>query len=232
MSRRIVILFALVLVMGACSRHSPTAPLATTALVAGPAASSPAGAVGRFAWAWTHRDTAAYQSVLSDDFAFVFAPNDSAGNGFLGHLWGRRLEAAASGNLFWGGVSRPPASDIQLTIDNLLVALSDPRPGKDPKWHRSIRTHVLLSITIDQNGAPDLTTIQGYALFYLVRGDSAALAPARVAAGGRDSTRWYIERWEDETAAANGAMANALPTRSITWGAMKALYAPPPARAR
>jgi hypothetical protein len=72
--------------------------------------------------------------------------------------------------------------------------------------------------------------VRGDAQFFLVRGDVASLPPALGASP--DSTRWYIERWEDFTeqnspAPAKLGPAGALgtqPTRSPTWGEIKVLY--------
>jgi len=63
----------------------------------------------------------------------------------------------------------------------------------------------------------------GFANFFMVRGDSA-LIPADLAARGfrPDSTRWYIERWEDDTFQEVGARA--MPTSTATWGTIKVLY--------
>ena len=52
-------------------------------------------------------------------------------------------------------------------------------------------------------------SISGYVNFFLVRGDSAGV-PADVSAP-HDSTRWYVERWEDDTFLDYGAQA--MPTK-------------------
>ena len=51
------------------------------------------------------------------------------------------------------------------------------------------------------------------------------LSAARVAAGGRDSTRWYVDRWSDQTISSGPARADhGDPTRNFTVGSVKALY--------
>lgn len=74
----------------------------------------------------------------------------------------------------------------------------------------------------------------GAARFFLVRGDSAQI-PADLLSRGAlpDSTRWYLERHEDETAqtgsvltAARSPRLAAQPVKSTSWGAVKALYLP------
>jgi hypothetical protein len=220
----VALLFALGLVFAlvSCAKKNPVAPV--VAPPAGPAANSATGVVQRFAWAWVNRDTAAYSALLTDDFNFQFAANDSAGTPFRDQPWGFEFEDEAVGHLLRGGSDLPPASDVSLTIDHLLVALTDPRPGKGSPWHRSVRTHLDLKITADDNGSPNVTSIQGYALFYVVRADSAVLTPARAANGGRDSTRWYIQRWEDESSGAGAPGLHPLPTRNTTVGTLKARF--------
>ena len=218
--RRLIVPAALALAaaLGAAGCFNPFNPLVSAQRVASapaPAPNSPANVVKLFAWCWLNRDPSLYAEIFTDDYRFIFAPNDSAGNPYRDSPWIREYELSSAQHMFVGGADKPPASEIQITIDNLLVALSDPRPGKNPTYHRSIRTHVLLNITVDQNGAPDVSTVQGYALFYLVRGDSAVIPSELRAQGFRsDSTRWWIERWEDETAGANapqGSLRPALP---------------------
>ena len=59
----------------------------------------------------------------------------------------------------------------------------------------------------------------------MVRGDSAAI-PAELGFGP-DSTRWYIERWEDETLSSGSRtlpVAAPQPARNTTWGMILTLY--------
>ena len=164
-----------------------------------PTPSSPANTVRLFAWCWQHRDPLTYKQVFTDDYRFIFAQNDSAGNAFRDRPWLREDEMDMATHLFTGGADRPPASDVSITIDNLLLALPDPRPGHLNKWHTTVTTGVDLKVTVtSSDGTPSVTPVTGRALFYLVRGDSAAL-PSDLAGLKPDSTRWWIERWEDET---------------------------------
>ncbi len=222
MKRRPWIAAALLLALAACATRHTTAP--TPPVAQPPAARSPEDAVRRWAWAFTHRDTAVYASVLANDFTFVFAAYDSAGNPYRDHAWGLEDELRCIGHLFVGGGSRPPASDIRLVIDQVLDSWPDPRPGHAFRWHRTVRTALELTVTTTSgDGTPSVTRVQGEALFYLTRGDSAALSPERVAAGWRDSTRWYVDRWEDQTGGVIAA-AHADPARNWTLGDIKALY--------
>jgi len=233
--RRAMAAALLALALSSCARHTFVLPVAPPGPQA-PAASTPAGAVQRLAWYWNHADAAGYPDVLTADYVFVFAPGDSAGNAFRTHPWLRESELQMAQHLFVGGGDQPPASSIQLAINDALVAAPDPRPGcGDVRIHQTIRTNVFLKVTVDR-GAPDMTIITGTALFYLVRGDSASI-PAELAAKGMraDSTRWWITRWDDETFESQigvpaGAIRPApgpLSARSedvISWGALKAGY--------
>ena len=239
-----LVLPAVVIALAAGGCFNPFDPLVSTQRVAStpaPAPNSPTNVVRLFAWCWLNRDPALYAEIFTDDYRFQFAPNDSAGNPYQGSPWIREYELSSAQHIFAGGADKPPASDIQITIDNLLVARDDARPGKSAKWHKQVNTHVDLKITFDQNGSPDVNSIQGYALFYLVRGDSATIPPELVAQGFRpDSTRWWIERWEDGTAGSNGAQARMRPATSprgrtaspssplpigrVTFGQLKAAY--------
>ena len=183
---------------------NPFAPLISRERVASspaPVPNSPANAVKLFEWCWNNRAFQEYQELFTDDYRFIFATNDSAGNPYQGRPYTREDEMATAANLFNGGSNQPPAKSITLNLDRNLIALNDPRPGKLGRWHKSIRTHVDLKVEVDHgDGATEFNTVQGFALFFIVRGDSAAIPPELVAKGFHsDSTRWWIERWEDET---------------------------------
>ena len=92
---------------------------------------------------------------------------------------------------------RQRRAPVLRNFDRNLVPFPDTRPGKDGKWHKTIRTSVDLKVEVGDGSTLEVT---GYALFYLTRGDSAAI-PAELKARGfkPDSLRWWIDRWEDET---------------------------------
>ena len=206
---------------GCSSQKHVTAPVVTAP--AGPAATSPQGAVQRLVWALESRDFASYDALLTDDYAFVFATSDSAGNHFPDRSLDRPLEETSMQHLLVGGGAQPPASSITAAIDSPLVSQPDTRPGRNPGWHRSIRTRLTVQFTIDQGGSPDVESVTGYALFYLVRGDSAYFLPG---SGARpDSTRWFVSRWNDESSTYGGLPGvHADPTRSSTLGQIKFDY--------
>lgn len=206
----------------ACSKKT-VAPVAV--VDPGPTANSPANAVKRLEWAYANRRPDALAGLFTDDFGFQFAFGDSAGNSFRANPWGRTDESTMSTRMFVGQPDCLPARRIDLSLAQTLVALNDSRPGKSPRWHKQIRSSVEFHVEIDHgDGSTDLRVVQGNALFFLVRGDSAAIPPELVSRGYvPDSTRWWIQHWEDETLPAGGAL-RAQPTRGTTWGEVKVLY--------
>ena len=194
-----------------------------------PVANSPTKAIRLFEWGWDHRDLATFENLLTDDFRFVFALADSAGNLFPDHGMDRWPLLFCLQHLFTGGGLASPATSISLVLDPRLIALPDSRAGRNPRWHKEILTSVDLTIKTE-----DLTeyAVTGHARFFVVRGDSAIL-PAELGVGP-DSTRWYIQQWNDETlrdaiaAAPDPAgSANLLapqPAHQVTWGRILAYY--------
>ncbi len=236
MRRPLAALALLALAGLAAGCFNPFDPLVSTQrAVSSPAPppSSPTGAVQLFVWCWQHRDPNRYAEIFTDDYRFIFSPTDSAGNGFRDRPWLREDELLSAQHLFVGGADQPPASDIQITTDR-MQAEPDPRPGHQNRWHWTITTYVNLKVTVTgPDGTPSVTPVQGNALFYLVRGDSAVIPPELVTRGFRpDSSRWWIDRWEDQTVGTSPASARrpgATPARvlmPISWGQLKALYLP------
>ncbi len=221
--RRIARFFALVLLASslfACARKHATAPVVTPV----PVADSPRAAVRLYFQGLASRDPAACLRLLTDDYTFVFAANDSSGAPFRTTAWGRLDETSSLEHLFTGGSSSPVAADFQATIDNALVPMTDTRPGKDPDVHKAVSTSLMLRVTFDRNGTPDVWVINGRALLYVVRGDSAAIGPERLASEGSPAGRWYVSGYEDQTAGNLAPGFHADPTRSYSWGSLKAAY--------
>jgi hypothetical protein len=235
MKSRVLLAAALALALASCAKKHPAAPIVEAPAV--PVASSPSGAVQRLAWAVNAHEVPAYMALLTDDYAFVFASSDTAGNGFPGRSLNRDLEGEVMHHMLVGGGSYPPASLVQLTIDSLLVVRADSR--QDPRdlyaarVTGSIRTTVHMQVYSGTGDTTNVTSITGYALLYLVRGDAAYFLPERDAA--RDSTLWYVSRWEDETAGTWGAPGlHSDPTQQASLGDVKVryLYSARPALAR
>jgi hypothetical protein len=171
-----------------------------------PVASTPAGAVQRLAWACDHQDVHVVRGLLSDDFLAVTAALDSAGSGARDSLSTRGGELARL-LLLLEGPPRP--ASVRLLFDANLAPFDDNRPGKNPRWHKQIRTSVEL-VVVDSS-SQHTRYVSGHALFYLTRGDSALIPPDQSAVGVLpDSSRWWLAGWEDETIGAGGsAVSNA-----------------------
>ncbi len=202
------------------SRSHPT-------IVSAPVADSPEYAVRLFQWGWNHRDLESFRRVLPGDFRFVFALADSSGNRFTNDPLGREEMLTILSGIFTGGGRCSPASSVVLLFDPVLRPIDDSRPGRNPRWHKGILTSVDLTLKLEDG---EEYRVSGNARFFLVRGDSAVIPPDLAAEGvGPDSTRWYIQQWNDETLQGAGALSRAVPAKSqparqTTWGSILALY--------
>lgn len=187
-----------------------------------PRADTPQGVVKRFAWCWNNLDVTRYSGLFTDDFQFVFASGDSVGDLYRETVFGRDEMLACAQHLFVGGGTRPAARSITLVIDAVLYPLDDSRPGKNPRWHQEVSTSVSLTVVTVTDSTYHIC---GNATFFAVRGDSAAI-PAELGLEP-DSTRWYIERWEDYTLWGCGAatrVASPQASRSYSWGYLLHVY--------
>jgi hypothetical protein len=196
-----------------------TVRLPTAPAVLAPGDATPTEAVRLLEWSWNHKSVAAYRNLFTQDYRFAFSTLEPYG-AYAGDAWTREDEMAFATHLFVGGHPiEPPAIRISLRFDHYLLVRDDPRPGKNPDWHKLIWTSLSL-VVVDSSRE---TLITGFGNFYLVRGDSAAV-PAEIIPLGyaADSTHWYIDRWEDDTASSGGGRA--MPTKNTTLGALKALY--------
>lgn len=200
------------LLLGVAGCFNPFAPrLAPTVgvYIPPPTPNSPQNVIRLFEWCWNNRDITLYSQIFTDDFQFVFALGDSAGNMFRDAPLYRSEELEIARHLFVGGGAQAPATSIVLRLDPTLRATADSRPGKNAKWHKEILTSVDLAIKTEDEQDYRVT---GYARFFVVRGDSALIPEDMKAAGfGPDSTRWYIEQWNDETLSGAGGAAAVQP---------------------
>lgn len=233
------------LLLGLGSCFNPFDPLiapTTGVYVPPPSPDSPQGVIRLFAWCYNNRDATMYQQLFTSDYVFVFATGDSAGNQFREDPLDREEELTIARNLFQGGGAASPAASISLVLDATLYPLDDSRPGKNPKWHKEVPTSVNLTIETEEGVQYNVT---GNATFFVVRGDSAKI-PSDLSLKP-DSTRWYIERWEDYTLSLNASLAprpagtpswsrvrdgltvpaawaQAGPTLDVTWGFIKEYF--------
>ncbi len=184
---------------------------------AAPAAHSPEGALRLLEWSYNRRDVAHHRTLFSDDFRFIFGVLDPAGFAFRDTSWTRDDELDYFEHLVSGDSALAAATSLSLAFDRNFRLTADPyRPGAA---HVLIRTSVALHVVA--RGRPNYD-IEGYANFFLVRGDSASIPTDLLAQGiGHDPNRWFIDRWEDDTFDAG---AHALPATQLTWGSLKAAY--------
>lgn len=182
-----------------------------------PIPNSPINLLRLLEWCYDYRSIPMYRQLFTNDFRFVFSASDSAGASYRNFPWGRDQELQYFTHLVLGGGSAYPAASIDLQLDKNLLVTPDARYPWDPtgRWHRTIRSQVLLGIRTTNGDAID---ISGAARFYLVRGDSASI-PSDLGASP-DSARWYIQRWDDETIQS----LRAEPGQSYSWGRLKATY--------
>ena len=211
---------ALASALAACSPHHTTAPATPGA----PVADSPENAVSRLAWSWDQRDTTAYLGLLTGDFAFVFAPSDSAGDPWQGHAWPLADEVLSARHVFTGSAGwGQPIVGVTITLLDPLEGTGDPRAGTNPGLHRVVRALADLSFELGDPAGDFPVTARGYETFYLVRGDSAAvhgLPPGAVA----NASRWYVQRWEEQALVPGSAASASTASPWPTWGSFKRRY--------
>lgn len=158
------------------------------------------GTMKGFVYAWNHRDYDFYTQLFAKDFLFVFALGDSAGQLYQGAVFDRTEELHIAKNAFIGGGPEPPATNINLQLDQSLN-FHPAKPEIDPegRFYQYVLTNVNLHITVNEP-----YDVYGQGRFFLVRADadSGSHVPDDLSghdAIQRDSTRWLIYRWEDET---------------------------------
>jgi hypothetical protein len=183
---------------------------------AAPENTSPAGALRLLEWCWNQQDADRYCGLFPQEYRFAFSALDPYGNAYRDVPWTFEDESTFATHLFEGGhPTEPPATHVVFALDRDFLVQSDPRPGKDPRWHKYVRSSLDLQV-LTPNGIKHIT---GFSGFYLARGDSASVPPC---GGPADSLHWYVDRWEDDTVSAGGSQAN--PSKAFTLGALKALY--------
>lgn len=207
-----------------CSTNRTVQPIVTDPA---PPPNTPANATKLVAWDWTHFD-ASYCDLLTDDFVFAFAAGDSAGQPWNPESWTREVERVALQSMLQRGTGLPRLDGLTVYFDAVPVVQPDPRPGKDPRFHKAVRTSVDLTADVDLgSGTIERWRITGNAFLFFVRGDSAAIPHDMIERGfGPDSTRWWLQRWEDETLQIGGGLMRPMPARSATLGGLKSRFVP------
>jgi len=192
------------LITGCFNPFDPRVAKATGISQQPPTPSTPLGVLQLYEWCWNHRDPDLYRELFTEDYQFQFATRDTAGNAYRDRALNREEELDIAANIFVRGNStNPPPSSISLTFSPPLLALPDGRPGKHEDYHKEIAAQTVLRF---EDPSYEVT---GTTRFFVVRGDSALLPQELIQRGfRRDSTRWYIERVEDETFQDTGPMRN------------------------
>lgn len=185
---------------------------------------SPAQTLSALAWSVNHLSVPHFSTLFTADYRFRFAAADSAGNAYADRSLTRDDEIEIAQHMFVTGTASEPAVwRAVLTIQTAsIVTHPDSRPGKDPGWHREVTAPLVLRLDTHEASY----WISGAIRLYVVRGDSAQIPLDLVARGfGPDPSRWWIERWDDETLEVPpGISSSSHPTRARSWGAIKTLY--------
>ncbi len=218
-----VLAFALLaLALSGCSTSSSVAPGVNPP----PSANSPEKLVRRIEWDWNQRSDD-YVRLLTADFLYVPADGDSAGN--AGRIWNREAESFVAQRMFARSGVWPQMNSLAFQLERgALVELPDPRPGKHPRWHKIVSSNAEVSANLTLDGStPQVYLLTGHFTFYCVRGDSAQI-PLDLQWEGvtPDSTRWWIERWEDGTVSTTEPGMHPNPAGTTTFTGLKNLFLP------
>ena len=223
----------LLLVVAGCGGGNKSTDPVPEELPAGtPQADSPPHLVQRFEATWEAQALNQYALLLTEDFRFEFS--NAADPGLVvtyGDHWKKADEVAAITQLFdgftpLGGTYIPGASTIRITLPPLSFDPDPDHPDSTTHYREvSLGTFAMIVDVAPAGGQVDTTRYQigngNRQDVYLVRGDAAVLA----AGAARDSTRWYIRRWEDKTP---GILLGKTPVINpgsfTTLGRIKALY--------
>jgi hypothetical protein len=208
---RSIALFVLAIALAGITACEKSPPTASSLSEPPPEPNSPVNALHLFEWSYDHRSIEQYRRLFTDDFRFFFSDLDSSGDAYRVIPWTREDELVGTRHLF---VS---ARTIELTMDH-FIATADPRPGKNPIWHKSVNAQVALHVVFPDGHTEDMS---GSAKFFFTRGDSA-LIPDDLGAAP-DPATWYIDRWDDETGQ-SGASSFGAGASNPTWGALKRRY--------
>ncbi len=143
-----------------------------------------------------------YQSILSDSFTFVFAPQDAGGPDNNPPTWGRTDELLSAQHMF---SKNTPNRDGYIARNALLTfQIGADSSNNMNGWTKIVLSQIFLTVSTRQETTQD-------PLDYLVQGDQANLWL------DQENGEWKIIRWEDKPIGALGI-------RPSTWGSIKRLF--------
>ena len=145
----------------------------------------------------TFADDGELAGLLPEGCSLESAELDTAGDSVVTDVWRRQDLLATFNAMFNGDTGAPAASKLRMNLGENLVAFPDDRPGRSGGIHRAVRSSLDVEVV---TGEGNVYRPEGHLLCYVTRGDSAMIPPELVARGVQaDSTRWWIDRIEDET---------------------------------
>jgi len=161
---------------------------------ASPAPSTPAAAVEALARAYEAKSLPRLQGLLAADFHFHTTDENIAR--LLEVDRARELQVA--GAIFHGLVQRgeviqPAADSISFQVGGLSENADPEHPDSTAHYRTVVAARFEGDIYLPGDRSYETGT-RGAQIFYVVRGDAAALAGDQSA----DSTRWYVRRWFED----------------------------------
>ena len=214
LTHRLLLASALLAILAGCDNpFQPRVGTQRAVATPPPRPTTPRKLMDLIRWCWINRAVPEYEELFTEDFRFAFAAADSADNAPIL----RTEEIDIARRLFLEGTaSAPRANRIDYEyLNQNLVPLPDSRPGKMQPWHQEVQARVVLHVYFDDASEIDVET---EVIFYLVRGDSALIPQdLRERGFGKDTNRWYIERWEERGSGAAAATSPPAEPVSATW---------------
>jgi hypothetical protein len=223
-----LVLLLLVVLAGCGGGDKSTKPVVPSdGLPAGtPKADSPVHLMTRLEATFDSQVEAQYALLLTDDFQYKFSAASDPALVDLYPNWTKADEVASITHLFDGfenssGTTIQGASHIDLTFNGVQQGTDLDHADSTAQYQRIVVTGLDGTIEVPQAGTdPAFYNISARHEYYLVRGDAAVLS----AGASADTTHWYLRRWDDLSAPAfsKGPVIN--PSRSSSFGSIRALY--------
>lgn len=147
--------------------------------------SAPANCLENLITAYVDRNLDEYLKLFSEDFTFVFSPDDISQDPDIPVQWGLAEEQESTENMFTSDI----VDEIEL---NFTQSVADSAGDEFPGTWKAIVSEVELRVfTRTEDGEPlTLKVSDGFATFYFKE------FPEETASDGK--TLWRIWRWEDQ----------------------------------